>query len=304
MEYIIFDLEWDSVFYKQEKRFINQILQIGAVKLDEGFNIIDSFLATIHSDISKKVSTRFAELTGITTEKMRLGISYTEAVNGFNKFSENADVAMTWSDSDLYTIVDNERLLPQGTQSFKLKQYLDLQKLVQQKMYKLGYESKNQVSLENAAAFFGENIENFAMHNALDDSKVCAILFQKCYDGEIFSSLLRDTADPRFYARLRFKPKAITDASDSRLDKSQFDFACPVCGRKLMRLSKWKYHNRWFSSPCKCPDCADKYIARVFAKLTFDGVVYKRKLTKIVKKKQTYEMQPVPETVRFNSHRQ
>ena len=43
MNYIIFDLEWDSVFYKPEKRFINQILQIGAVRLDGNFNITDTF---------------------------------------------------------------------------------------------------------------------------------------------------------------------------------------------------------------------------------------------------------------------
>ena len=39
MSYIILDLEWDSVYYKPEKRFLNQILQIGAVKLDKNFNI-------------------------------------------------------------------------------------------------------------------------------------------------------------------------------------------------------------------------------------------------------------------------
>ena len=39
MKYVILDLEWDSTFFVKQKRFINQILQIGAVKLDEKFNI-------------------------------------------------------------------------------------------------------------------------------------------------------------------------------------------------------------------------------------------------------------------------
>ena len=42
MEYVILDLEWDSVFYPPKKRFINQILQIGAVQLNDDFNIIDT----------------------------------------------------------------------------------------------------------------------------------------------------------------------------------------------------------------------------------------------------------------------
>ena len=80
MEYVIFDLEWDNVFYKKEKRFINQILQIGAVKLDSDFNIIDSFSVTIRSALSKRVTGRFATLTGITTEKMLAGIPLEQAV--------------------------------------------------------------------------------------------------------------------------------------------------------------------------------------------------------------------------------
>ena len=60
MEYIILDLEWDNVYLARKKRFINQILQIGAVKLDENFNITETFNEIICSDISKKVTNSFA----------------------------------------------------------------------------------------------------------------------------------------------------------------------------------------------------------------------------------------------------
>ena len=43
MNYIILDLEWDSSYYKKKGGFINQILQIGAVKLNESFEITDIF---------------------------------------------------------------------------------------------------------------------------------------------------------------------------------------------------------------------------------------------------------------------
>ena len=43
MNYIILDLEWDSVYVKHIGGFMNQILQIGAVKLNENFDIIDVF---------------------------------------------------------------------------------------------------------------------------------------------------------------------------------------------------------------------------------------------------------------------
>ena len=39
MNFVILDLEWDSTYYVKEHRFFNQIIQIGAVKLDEKLNI-------------------------------------------------------------------------------------------------------------------------------------------------------------------------------------------------------------------------------------------------------------------------
>ncbi len=293
MVYVIFDLEWDNVFHKKEKRFINQILQIGAVKLDGNFNIVDSFTATVRSALSKRVTGRFAALTGITTEKMLAGIPLEQAVREFNEFSKNADVTMTWSDSDLYTIVENEKLI--DNLSFNMNFYLDLQKLVQAKMREKGYESKNQVSLESAAEFFGISTEEFSMHTAVDDSTVCGKLLKICYNEEIFKTLLRDTKNPEFYRRLHFKAYPITDINDKALDKSEFCFCCPECNAKLNRISKWKYRNRWFSSPFRCPNCNDKYIGRVFAKMTFEGVTYKQKLSKLEKKEPKNEVSAVSE---------
>lgn len=293
MEYVIFDLEWDNCFYKPEKKFINQILQIGAVKLNDSFDIIDRFTATVRSSISKKVTGRFASLTGITTEKMLAGIPLSEAVRLFNEFSEGAFVTMTWSDSDLYTIVENEKLLKNSGVSFKMNYYLDLQKLVQAKMREKGYDSKNQISLEGAAEFFAISTDGFSLHTALDDSTLCGKLLKICYKEETFNSLLRDTKNPEFNRRLHFKAYPITDINDKALDKGKFCFCCPRCGGKLNRISKWKYRNRWFSAPFGCPNCNDRYIGRVFAKMTFEGVTYKQKLFKVEKKEQKNELQSV-----------
>jgi len=295
MEYVIFDLEWDSTFYKKEKKFINQIIQIGAVKLDDEFNICDRYEATVCSSISKKVSGRFTTLTGITTEKMLGGIPLADAVAGFNEFSKNADVTMTWSDSDLHAIVENEPLMAGA--NFEMNFYLDLQKLVQAKMRTRGYESKNQVGLDSAAEFFEIDITGFKMHTAQDDSAVCALLLKECYDEKVFCSLLRDAKNPDFNKRLHFKPYPITDIKDKSLDKAQFSFDCPKCECKVNRISKWKYRNRWFSSPCKCPQCGGKFIARVYPKMTFDGVVYKRRISELKKKEPQNEVQSMPEAV-------
>ncbi len=298
MEYVILDLEWDSVFYPPKKRFINQILQIGAVKLDNDFNITDTFNVNICSQISNKVTSRFAKLTGITSEIMRSGKPFSEAVELYNTFVENTDVTMTWSTSDLYTIIENEDFLLGDGLKFKMNQYLDLQKLVQQNLYSEGYESKNQIALESAAELLGVDTSEFELHTALDDCLVCAALLKIAYDKSRFDSLVKDATAEDFYKRLRFKPYAISDINDSNIKKSQLEFVCPQCKSKTNRISNWKYKNRWFVSNFKCEKCGFKFNGRVMFKKTFDDLKVKHKVCEYKPKKRTQnDMQSVPEKV-------
>ena len=211
MEYVILDLEWDSVYFPPKKRFINQILQIGAVKLNSEFDVIDTFSVNICSEISKRVTSRFAKLTGITSEVMREGKPFAEAVELYNDFAKNAEVTMTWSNSDLYTIIENEDFLLKNGPKFEMQKYLDLQKMVQQNLYTKGYESKNQISLEAAADFLEIDTSKYELHTALDDCLVCAELLKIAYNKTCFDQLVKDTKSEDFYKRLRFKPYAISD---------------------------------------------------------------------------------------------
>ena len=115
MNYIILDMEWDNVYLKSKHGFINQILQIGAVKCDENLNIIDTLKINIKSSVSKKVSSRFTELTKITTEEMLSGIPLKEAVEKYNKWVGSDFITLTWSNSDLYSIAENEKYLTLGS---------------------------------------------------------------------------------------------------------------------------------------------------------------------------------------------
>ena len=133
MTYTILDLEWDGVYYEPKKRYINQILQIGAVKLDRNFKVVDTFERTIRSSISDKVSGRFTRLTGITNEDMLGGVPLSTAVLEYNAWIDEDTVTMTWSNSDLYTVMDNEKNLIKGIK-FNIDYYLDLQSYIQSEM--------------------------------------------------------------------------------------------------------------------------------------------------------------------------
>lgn len=285
MNYIILDLEWDSTFFVKQKRFINQILQIGAVKLNENFDLVDVFEATVKSAISKKVTGRFAKLTGITTEIMLGGVPFGDAVDAYNAWAGDNTVTMTWSNSDLYTIIENEENLLQN-KHFRMEKYLDLQKFIQGEMRRLGYEDKNQVSLGAAAEFLDIKTDNIDFHTAKDDSLVCAYLLKKCYNRERFEALIKDTSNPEFYKRLRFKAYSISDLRDENVDKRELEFKCSKCGKKAQRISKWKYSNRWFSANFQC-NCGEKFNGRVTFKKTYDDLIVRHKVCEFKEKKKT-----------------
>lgn len=298
MNYIILDLEWDSAYYVKEKRFINQILQIGAVKLDSNFNITDTFEKTVKSSISKRVSGRFSSLTGITSNDMRNGIPFDTAVDLYNIWAGTDTVTMTWSDSDLYSIKENEEHLLTEGRSFNIEKYLDLQKFVQGELRLGGYEEKNQISLAAAAELLGVTTDGLYLHTAKDDSLLSVALLKKCYNEERFTPLIRDTADPEFYKRLRFKPYNISDIESPLIDKKELKFNCPDCGRAVKQTTKWRYRNRWFTAKLRCDSCKKYFIGRVSFKKTYDDLKVSRRIKEFVPKTEKQnELQALPEKV-------
>lgn len=276
MNYIILDLEWDSAYSVKHKRFINQIIQIGAVKLDEEFELVDTFEVTIRSSISKKVTGRFAKMTGITTEKMLAGTPFKEAVQSYNSWVGTDTVTMSWSTSDLFAILENEKLILNDTH-FQIEKYLDLQKFVQNEMRLAGHEINSQISLADAAELLGVSVDGFELHTAKDDSLVCVALLKKTYCKGRFEALIRDTRDPEFYRRLCFKPFYLNDISDPLIDRKELKFACEQCGEKMRRVTKWRYRNRWFCADFKCGKCGKTFSCRVCFRKNYDNITVKRR---------------------------
>ena len=284
MNYIILDLEWDSAYCKKHGKFVNQILQIGAVKLDEDFHEIGKFGKTVRSSFAKKVSKRFATLTGITTEDMLNGIAFEEAVMLYNAWVGEDIITLTWSNSDLFTIIENTRLfLSEGT-AFKLGKYVDLQKYFQNEMKHKGTELVNQVSLSDAAEMLKISTEDFDLHTAVDDSKITAEILKRTYNAERFLPFVKDTANPEFYKRLTFKNYYLSRLDSEGIKPQHLEFLCDKCGSLSKPQKKFKYRNHWFMNEFLCPNCDNKFLGRVMFKVTYNGLkVTKRILHPSVK---------------------
>ncbi|MBQ6815887.1 MAG: exonuclease domain-containing protein [Clostridia bacterium] len=282
MNYIILDLEWDNAYSKVKKGFANQIIQIGAVKLNNNFETIDRFEVLVKSAISKKLTKRFSELTGITNEDMLSGIPFKQAVEQYNNWVGDNTITVTWSNSDLYVIMENAKLFADG-ETLKIEKYVDLQRFVQAELNKKGLNLQNQIALSAAAEAYGISTKKFDLHTALDDSLVTARLLKKSYN-ENFNTYLKDATNPEFYKKLAFKNYYISKINDKNIDTAQLEFNCDKCGTKAKRLKKWSYKNHWFTSEFECKTCGERFFGRVMFKKTYSSIKVTRRILRKTEK--------------------
>ncbi|MDD2362033.1 MAG: exonuclease domain-containing protein [Oscillospiraceae bacterium] len=275
MTYIILDLEWNGAYSKRARGYFNEIIEIGAVKMDESLTQKDTFHAVIRPVVSRKLSSIVKDLTGIEAAELEEGRSFPRAISQLNKWiSDPEAVVMTWSKTDLLVLLENCRYFLKEDRIPFINYYADLQAYCQSRM---DIGSSQQIGLGKVIEFFGLNGEELAMHRALDDSIMSGKVFAHIFEPESFRLHIKKT-DDEFYGRLQFKTSIISDINDDHVNKSDFRFRCEACNKRLRRTSKWIFRSRAFCADFVCRSCNRKYSARVQVKMKYDGAETNRKL--------------------------
>jgi len=132
MYYVIMDLEWNNSYNKKLKSFFNEIIEIGAVMIDEDLDVVDTFSVLIKSQLSTKLSGRVKNLTHISNEDMYGGISISKAISDFSKWVEGKDcIFMSWGNGDIRVMLDNLHFFCDIDGIPFISKYADLQKYCQ-----------------------------------------------------------------------------------------------------------------------------------------------------------------------------
>ncbi len=283
MKYIILDLEWNSAYCVKESRFINEIIEIGAVKLDENLQEIGRFQQLVRSRLNKKLSSRTKNLTHITNEDMLSGVMLEKTLADYTEWAGEDTLTMTWSNTDLYVMRENLKSFLAKSRMDFIEKYADLQKFVQEKLGVTG----NQISLMAAVELAGFNPEDYQAHRALGDVIACADLLKKYFDLGVMKKYIVDTTTDDYYARMDFKPYYISDLASPYVDKAKMQFGCDLCGTPMKRVSKWKHANNAFRADFKCSVCGNEFSGRVRFKKTYDSVIVKRNFVKPEPKEDT-----------------
>ena len=274
MTYVILDLEFNSAFSKKKNRFINEIIEFGAVKLDEKLNIVDNFASLVTPQISKKLNPHVARLTHIRMDELQKGnMGFEQVYERFRAFLGDSAL-MTWSTGDILVLMENCRYYFDRDDVPGLGSYVDLQRYCESA---LDYHDRSrQMGLSACAEKLGIAFDGDTLHRALADAELTSLCFQKLYDPGKLKGFIMDSGSD-FYKRITFKNYNLCSIHDPGVDRREFNFVCDRCGRRARRKSRGTVKNKSFRARFRCRYCKREFEGRLTFKQCYDHVqVFRR----------------------------
>ena len=170
------DLEWNQNPYGKSNftTDINfEIIEIGAIRVNERREILDSFQQIIRPRVYKKLHYKIQEITHFTEEELSHGKDFRKVIREFLEWCGDDYIFCTWGSMDLTELQKNmkhyglERIL-----EFPLF-YVDLQK-----MFSLRYDDGHMKRTLTSAVEYLQIEEDEQFHRALSDAYYTAKVMQ------------------------------------------------------------------------------------------------------------------------------
>lgn len=274
MQFIVMDLEWNNTYAKKANGYINEIIEIGAVKLDDRLESVDTFSCIIRSQIGKKLRGSVKRLTQLTNADIDTGLPFTQAFYRFRKWVGNDEdtVILTWGDGDIRVLLDNFKYLNGIKVVPFLRNYCDLQKFFQKNHATL---KGQQTGLLTAAETVGIDPEQYIHHRALGDSMLTADIFKKVYDADSFAENVVECNED-FYSKLLYKAKVIRNIENPLVDKKKLCHSCENCATPCEQLTPWKFRCQFFRANFYCAECDLTYSVGIRFKKLYDKVEFRK----------------------------
>ncbi len=282
MNFIVLDLEWNQSPDKKEHENPHlpfEIIQIGAVKLDQDFNIIDQFFERIRPVIYPEIHYKIQEIIQINYADYKNARSFPEVAEDFFSWCGPDCFFCTWGPCDLTELQRNLKYY-QIKSPFRFPLFFyDIQKI-----FSIVYEDrKTRRNLEFAVDFLLISKDRH-FHDALCDAFYTGMVMRHLVREEIFKNYSIDCYQPpatdseQIYAVYETYSKYISKPFDSRLDAMQDNnltaVPCHLCQKNAHQ------EIAWFVGPSKSYYCLAKckehgYLkGKIRFKKTDDGKIF------------------------------
>ena len=110
MDYIVMDLEWNQNPYGKSNYYPDlpfEIIEIGAVRVSEDREILDSYQQVIRPRVYKKLHYKIREITHFTEEELKEGKDFKRAIIEFLDWCGDDYMFCTWGSMDLTELQKN-----------------------------------------------------------------------------------------------------------------------------------------------------------------------------------------------------
>ncbi len=194
MTYIFIDFEMnqlDATTRRQLRDALkHEIIEIGAVKVDDKGNEIDSYKAYVKPTLTP-INDHITKLTGITNEMVEDAPTFADALDKFIPWCEDADVVYAWSENDLNQLNKECKFKKYSHPDFAVLtgKWKDFQK-----EYGTMIGTKKRIALENAVFYLGNDFEG-TQHDALWDARNTATIFKLSLNRAEFERIMKPVMD-------------------------------------------------------------------------------------------------------------
>lgn len=261
--YIIFDLEWNQSPYGKERTVEDcpfEIIEIGAVKLDESGKLLGEFHRLIRPQLYSKMHYIISEVTHMDINELNVsGESFVTAAAAFFDWCGDEAVYCTWGSQDLTELQRNMAFYGMENPFPNPLFYYDVQKL-----YGLLYEDGRKLSLDTAVNNL-QLAEERPFHRALDDAYYTGLVLEQLDKKQIKPYVSIDyyrlPKTREEHIRLVFPnyskevSRTFNTKEEAMLDKGLLEMKCYACNRILRKKIRWFAANTrvWYGLAI-CPE--------------------------------------------------
>ena len=254
MEYIIFDLEWNQpptaeAAVKEPFYLSGEIIQIGAVKLNDSFEVVDELRLFIRPTYYTKLHKQISALTHIRDKDLEAADYFPKAFERFLEFCGEEYSYMTWSMSDMPMLIENMQL--HGIDCSRLPVCYDIQRIFGREIMR----SSNRCSLDHALEILnmkGDQAHD-ALHDARNTAKICGYLDLDQY--------LEEYAAPAYALPPWIGSyETIHDALHVEELKT---FPCPFCGAEIPCEGWLPQDSHTYINYGYCPEEEDEFLLQL-----------------------------------------
>lgn len=283
MAFIIIDLEFNNLSgihkcipnvyndYPNLKKLdlVNEIIEIGAVKLDAHMQPCDELKVYIKPSVIPVVNPKILEITKINIKDLENGVSFIEGINKLKEMVEDGDIICSWAKDDIAEIIRNSNYYGYENLSW-LNNYLDIQEYVTKI---LGY--RKSLSLKNALKTLKIKVNEELLHDALNDS---------IYTAHVFKNVYNSRAIKNYIVKDVYKMPAldVTSLEGVELDYNKINQICPKCKRKINVSYPFSIVGWRFISLGTCTKCNSRILDELIVKKSLCGDEIYKEVTTLI----------------------